>query len=365
ELQAKLESQKDDHARVRFAVKDTGIGINKKQKEKIFRSFTQADGSTTRKYGGTGLGLTISSQLVEKMDGELQVDSQVGQGSQFYFTLDLEIVSNPIHEHKAINIKNALVVDDNENNRIILKTILDKWGISSILARKGGEGLKKYRNNRDTIDLVIIDYHMPDMNGLELAEKMTLNKERHPGILLYSSSNKKITTKNLQKYGIDKKLEKPVKQKDLYQVLKTFSDDNLVEYRSGGSSQETKIFEKPIKLLIAEDNEMNMMLATNIIKQVLPKAEIIKTKNGKEALEKFKKQDPKLILMDIQMPVMDGIEATRKIKNIDSNIPIIALTAGVLKEEKEECLEAGIDHFMGKPIEQNELKKCLLDNVNI
>ncbi|HMA61128.1 MAG TPA: PAS domain S-box protein, partial [bacterium] len=181
ELQAKLESQKDNHAHVTFAVKDTGIGINKKQKEKIFRSFTQADGSTTRKYGGTGLGLTISSQLVEKMDGKLQVESQVGQGSRFYFTLDLEIVSDPVHDHKAIKLKNTLVVDDNRNNRIILKNILDKWGISSILARNGGEGLKKYRNNRDTIDLVIIDYHMPDMNGLELAEKMTLNKERHPG----------------------------------------------------------------------------------------------------------------------------------------------------------------------------------------
>ncbi|MCF7740569.1 MAG: response regulator, partial [Candidatus Marinimicrobia bacterium] len=223
---------------------------------------------------------------------------------------------------------------------------------------------QKYKESKQDLDIIIVDYHMPGMNGLKLSQKISKLEKNNPIILLYSSGVDQINSKNLNKDGIDRKLEKPVKQHDLYKTLRYFSEGGLDKSTIKKPLRKRNILKRDIQVLIAEDNEMNMMLAKNIVNTVLPNAEIIEAENGKEAIEKFKGHRPEIILMDIQMPVVGGLEATLEIRKINQEIPIIALTAGVTKEEKEECLEAGIDYFIGKPIEQQKLKEYLLNNLN-
>lgn len=368
ELIAKVISKYEDRVTVKFAVKDTGIGISEKKKNDIFSSFTQADGSTTRKYGGTGLGLTISSQLVNKMGGKLEVDSKLDKGSNFYFTLDLKISKQQKYKRDNMQIEKVLVIDDNNNNRIILKNMLLKWGISSLLAKNGSEGISIYHRLQDQIDLIILDYHMPEMDGLEVAKKLRQTQQKTPSILLYSSTNDQVESTELKEYNIYRKLEKPVKRNALYRTLKYFAGESIEETQDIENShfvdELDPLIIRPIKILIAEDNKMNFILAQDVVTSLLPNATIIHAIDGKQALEKFKKENPEIILMDIQMPVMSGIEATRKIKEVDRDIPILALTAGVLIEEKKECLEAGIDSFLSKPLKLAILKDEILKHID-
>jgi PAS domain S-box-containing protein len=364
ELKAKLKDSQNNQATIKFSVRDTGIGITKEQKNKIFQSFTQADGTTTRKYGGTGLGLAISSHLVKKMGGELKVDSRPGEGSNFYFTIDLPVVQEETFIKEPIEITKTLVIDDNYNNRRILKNILSKWQIDTILASNGYEGISLYKDFQDEIDMIIIDYHMPQMNGLETARKITESNQNRPTILLYSSAEKDINQTSLKEYGIELKMEKPVKQKELYRKIKQFTDFSSMESTGTASSAIKKSLPAEIKLLIAEDNEMNMMLAKNIVTKLLPHSAIIEAENGRQAVQRYEDENPDIILMDIQMPVMDGLEATRVIREKNEAITIIALTAGVRKEEKEECLKAGVDYFLGKPINKTALRDILAANID-
>ncbi|MCF7886409.1 MAG: PAS domain S-box protein, partial [Candidatus Marinimicrobia bacterium] len=365
ELKAKLIKQEENKARITFTVRDTGIGIKKDQKEKIFNSFTQADGSTSRKYGGTGLGLTISKHLVEKMDGELKVESEYGKGSAFSFSLEVEIVEKQQSRQENIKINKSLVIDDNENNRTILENMLSNWNIKSLLASNGKKGIEKYKKFYKKIDLVIIDYHMPDMNGLQTAREITEIQGEKPTILLYSSAEKNITYADLDEFGIDISLEKPVKQKKLRSTIQYFTNSSSAQTKETTGDQEDHIIYEKFKLLIAEDNEMNMMLSKNIISEFFPNAEIIEADNGKQAINKYRKQHPDLILMDIQMPIMDGLNATQIIRKEDDNIPIVALTAGVLKEEKAACIEAGMNTFLGKPIDKDNLIEIIAGNLDL
>ncbi|HMA61380.1 MAG TPA: PAS domain-containing protein [bacterium] len=365
ELKAAVQNKTDHIVSLTFSVIDTGIGINKEQQERIFESFTQADGSTTRRFGGTGLGLTISSQLVDKMGGELKLDSKKGKGSRFYFTIEMEIVREKSQEFEDIQIQNALVVDDNAHNRTIIKNILHQWGISSYLSGNGQSGIHKYKKYRDTIDLIIVDYQMPDMTGLEMAQQLKLSSESRPCILIYSSTDRDINSRSLKKYGINHKLEKPVKQNSLQQILEIYSDQKFEKGTKAETKTKQEISSLSIDILIAEDNEMNMMLAKNIVKKLLPNASIFESKNGKQALEVFNKEQPDVILMDIHMPDMNGLEATREIRKDDQNVPIIALTAGVMEDEKEQTLEAGMDGFLSKPIDQDDFAEIITDQIDL
>ncbi|HMA62284.1 MAG TPA: PAS domain S-box protein [bacterium] len=364
EIRASLMKQHNNSAQIKFMVSDTGIGIQQDKLDKIFKSFTQADGSTTRRYGGTGLGLTISYQLVQKMGGELKVESILHEGSRFYFTLDLKVIKDKIPVQKPVEINNTLIIDDNSHNCTIIKKILAKWDIQSITACTANQGLEKYRKHQAQIDLVILDYQMPEMNGLELAQKIFSSSPKKPSILLYSSTARDINSVILKKYGIDKKLEKPIKQKELYETLRFFTGSEEPGQHSTKENKEENIFSKPLNLLIAEDNAMNMMLATNVLENLLPAITIIKASNGQEALEKYNQKPLDVILMDIQMPVMSGLEATRKIREKNQDIPIIALTAGVMKEEREESIEAGVDSFIGKPLNRQDLKEVLKEHLD-
>ncbi|MCF7886753.1 MAG: PAS domain S-box protein, partial [Candidatus Marinimicrobia bacterium] len=226
ELKTELVEQNQKNVTLIFSVRDTGRGISRKQRKNIFESFTQADGSITRKHGGTGLGLSISKHLVKQMGGKLELESKIGEGSCFYFTLEMQIIEQKASKEN-LGINQVLVIDDNQNNRTILKNIFIKWNIDTFLAGNGSEGIETYKQNLEAIDLIIIDFHMPGLNGLETAQRMTsIISDNPPQILLYSSAAKQVNNVNIKEYGIHKKLEKPVKQIRLYNTIKNFTGQN-------------------------------------------------------------------------------------------------------------------------------------------
>lgn len=348
-----------DETTIRFGVRDTGIGIKREKQDKIFEAFSQEDGSTTKKYGGTGLGLTISNKLLGLMGSRLQLESTPGIGSHFYFDVIFKT-----EQGEAINwgnidqIKSALVVDDNANNRTILNQMLLRKNIKTTEAKNGLEALQLLDSGIQ-YDIIIVDYHMPYMDGLETIRKIRENfsyaADDQPVILLYSSSDDEEIIKACEELRVNHRLVKPVKMQDIYYVL---SHLHKQESKPAEIAKVEKETGQAFTVLVVEDNSINMLLTRTIIKKNAPNARIVEAANGKEAVELFKQQSPDIVLMDIQMPEMDGYEATKEIRLLHSttHIPIIALTAGNVKGEREKCLAAGMDDFVVKPIvEQNIL----------
>jgi len=368
ELKVNYEIMSDTIGKFRFSVRDTGIGITNENQTKLFKSFSQADASTTRKFGGTGLGLVISEMIAQKMGSKILIDSELGKGSTFYFDLETTVEygekSNIDNIH---SIKRCLVIDDNENNRIILEHTMRNWGIECI-SSDNGLGAMNIIETSEPFDVVICDYHMPYIDGLEtirmIREKLKLSPKKLPIILLHSSSDDAELHKKCDEYGVRFRLTKPVKTEDLYSYFCNIDSplDNEASDENK-DSENTPEASNEYKILIAEDVEMNMLLIKFLIGKQLPTAIIIEATNGSEAIDLWKKEDPNLILMDMQMPIMDGIEATKIIRALEKvqnkkMVPIIALTAGAMKEEKEKCMAAGMDDFLTKPIEPEKLLKA-------
>ncbi len=355
-----------DQATIRFSVRDTGTGIKPEKQEKIFEAFSQEDGSTTKRYGGTGLGLTISNNLLGLMGSKLQVNSVPGSGSVFYFDITFKTEKEEhIEIIKFDSIKNALVVDDNESNRLIIGRMLSTKNIETTLAKNGFEALQLLASGKK-YDVILMDHHMEYINGLEAVKKIResfyLTPEEQPVILLCNSSDDEKLAQTCEELKINQRLVKPVKMHDLYDAL-----SNL-ETRGSGSKQGTiKIVENEpnkenITVLIAEDNEINLLLAKTIIKKIAPNANLVETKNGLEALNYCRKHLPDLIFMDIQMPEMNGYEATKNIRAAEPEghrTPIIALTAWNIKDEREKCFEAGMDDFITKPVVEDTINTIL------
>ncbi|TSA27343.1 MAG: response regulator [Bacteroidetes bacterium] len=357
----------------RFSVRDTGIGIPEDQHDKIFTSFQQADPSTTKKYGGTGLGLTISNRLLEKMGDQLHLISKVGEGSTFYFSIELEIVDKQaIAQPGSGKIQKALIVDDNDDNRLIIKEMLAYRDIGADLAGDGFEGVKKIENG--SYDVIISDYNMPSLNGLQmvrqLRDDLKLPAEVSPVILLYSSADDEKVFQECKELGVRYKLVKPVKLMELYNILDRIEHIQTDPDQSGDKRIETErddiastLSFEIYNVLIAEDNKINMKLAEAVINSLLPNTNILKAVNGEEAVAVYKTSNPDLILMDIQMPVKDGYTATQEIRELEkeqeTRIPIIALTAATVKGEKDRCLSVGMDDYLAKPFREVELKIIL------
>lgn len=368
---------KDNHIGLfSFSVRDTGIGINEEQQKKLFKAFSQADTSTTRKFGGTGLGLTISNMLAEKMGGKIRITSEPGKGSIFFFTLEIEFEEGEkLDTNSQLEIKRALVIDDNDNNRLILEHTFKNWGIEFTGIDSGLTAIQLIAKSKP-FDVAIIDYHMPYMNGIDtiklIREKLELSATELPIILLHSSSDDIEIYEECKKLDVRFNLTKPIKSQELFHYLKNINNplhqpiehsktkvNGKVRYKTLGQS-------KPV-ILVAEDVAINMVLITTLIRQIIPNAEIIEAKNGKIALDLMISNKPALVFMDVQMPEMDGIASTREIRRheskSDSHIPIIALTAGAVKGEEDKCRDAGMDDFLTKPIVQDDvfgiLKKYL------
>ncbi len=351
----------------KFLVRDTGIGISDSEKTKLFKAFMQADSSTTRRFGGTGLGLVISNQLVTKMDAVLELDSEPQKGSVFYFTLNrgFELASIP-EANLEIGLKRVLVVDDNEHNRLILCKWLQSFHLEVIESVNGLEALNVL-NNDSFFDAILIDYHMPFFDGIEtiriIREKLKLTKI--PILMLHSSAEDAIISESCKKYDVHSKLVKPVKSSQLYAALAGIKGDAMRVSDAITPKETTRLpkdANEAATILIVDDVPLNVLLARSLISRILPDATIHEAANGLEAVEVYERVRPEIIFMDVQMPVMDGYEAATRIRSIDgedSEVVIIALTAGVVKGERDKCIEAGMNDFLSKPINPNELSQKL------
>jgi signal transduction histidine kinase/CheY-like chemotaxis protein len=375
-IQILSKNETNKEMEILFSVRDTGIGIPENSQVKIFEAFLQEDTSTTRKYGGTGLGLAISNKLLALMSSKLNLKSELGKGSIFYFTLQVKAENTESYALTGLEgIKNVLIVDDNFNNRLILKEILSIQNIQSDLATNGLEALAFIEKNRN-YDVVIMDYHMPNMDGIEvirrIRQEINLAQDEQPIILLHSSSDDETISNACKELNVQIKLVKPVKIKDLFFALSKLKINIHNEsIKSQTEIENTKEdIRKKFHILIVDDNDINSFLAKTLIAQILPGSKITQCSSGIKALEEIKTEMPDLIFMDIQMPGLNGYEVTKEIRGLEKQgkVPIIALTAGTVKEEIEKCFEVGMNDYAIKPILkvtiENIISKWLLKDTS-
>ncbi len=360
---------------VHFSVQDTGIGIDKNRQRKIFEAFGQSDASTTRHYGGTGLGLSISSHLVQLMGGTMWLDSEIGKGSIFHFTVQLEQQQDDINTDFEIleYVKGfkILVVDDNATNRLVLNEILLKWGMVPFVFESAHAVLNALQTaevNGEEFNMLITDYKMPDMNGLELSKRIRAIPSQKDMPIIMLSSIGSIKDNNIENSAaINGILEKPVQQVHLLDLIKDiiFCANNISQPQLQIKSEQKSAYniDPNIRILLADDNLVNQEVAIGL----LSKANITNITvvgNGKDAVEAYQQQQFDVILMDVRMPKMDGLQATATIRALEYSrkshrIPIIALTAQAMSEDAQICLSSGMDYYINKPIKSDELFKIL------
>ena len=350
-----------------LSVRDTGVGISSDQQQSLFQLFAQADNSTTRRVGGLGLGLTISNLLAREMGSEIELQSEVGKGSVFSFKLKTTYLTGEQDDiAKLKKIKRVLVIDDNSGCRSIFENNFTHWGIEFVGIDNGHAAIELLKGSKP-FDIILVDYHLPVQNGLEtirlIRENVPLLPEKQIFILLQSTFDDFEICEECERLRVTAKLNKPVKRAELFQCLTNLYDPLAIENRDKMSLVVEPLLLQDGKIpvvLIVEDEMMNMTLVTAMVKRMIPNVKIYKAKNGREAYEKAISKNIHLILMDIQMPVMSGIEATIEIRNFEKfnggHVPIAALTAGF---DREKCLNSGMDEFMTKPLNANMLNDLL------
>ena len=357
----------NDVYKLHFSVADTGIGISEDRHDRIFKSFSQADNSTTRKYGGTGLGLTISKRLSENMGGEMWFESKVGEGSTFHFTIKALIADEP---HKEIvpdglaivQGKTIIIVDDNERNRLILTRQVESWKMNVIPASSGFQALE-ILSRISKIDAAILDMQMPEMDGAMLAQsiKKLPGKKKLPLVLLSSFGRRESPEISLL---FSAQLTKPVRPSILFEtMLSVFANQPVLvrENLQAVSEFDRQMGENhPLRILLAEDNAINQKVAIRMLERLGYRVDL--AANGLEALQALERQPYDLIFMDVQMPEMDGLEASQQIHKRfpPERIPrIIAMTAHALQGDRERFLAEGMDDYLCKPVQINELIRAL------
>ena len=352
-----------DKINLRFEVKDTGIGINQKHQAKLFNSFSQADNSTTRKYGGSGLGLSISKKLVEIMGGEIGVTSELNKGSTFYFNVLFKHAKSEIKQTRQVipvelQGMRILVVDDNSTAREVLTNYLDLFGFSSDEAASGEEAIKLLQDASDdnAYQMVLMDWKMLGIDGIEASRRIIQSKEiiNKPTIVMVSAYDRDELLRRTKNMGINTFLSKPVNQSMLFDAImnafdKPFESDHVSNRI--GAIPVASVTLCGAHLLLVEDNKINQQVAQELLEKAGITVSI--ANNGKEAIEAIEHACFDGILMDLQMPVMDGFEATKAIRNDQrfKDLPIIAMTANAMAGDRERCLEAGMNAHVSKPIE--------------
>lgn len=361
-----LEKISQHRAKIRFSVTDSGIGMSKQEIDNLFVPFEQADNSITRKYSGTGLGLTISQRTIEAIGGKIEVTSQENIGSKFSFDLEFEVLE--WKEEQLINDKKfkILVVDDQEISRIILKDMLESFGYIFFEAKDGVEAIsmvKEAEDSNEPFDFILMDWNMPRLNGKEAIKKIyeLYNqkeiKKNVPSILMVSAYSKDEI--NLDDVHIDNFLTKPITSSTLFDALAQVKKGIVKEINSSDIHKDApNLF--GLKILLVEDNEINQEVASMFLQKA--QIEVDVANNGLEAVEIYKKNQGKydLILMDLQMPILSGYDATIQIREFDKNIPIVALTAAAMIEDKEKVLKFGMNDHLSKPINSSELYNTII-----
>jgi two-component system, sensor histidine kinase and response regulator len=374
-IRAMLEAETDTNVTVRFEVIDSGIGVPGGKRDRLFKSFSQVDSSITRKYGGTGLGLSISEQLVRMMGGRIGVESEEGKGSRFWFTSVLEkqpeIVREEIPVPEHIRGEHILVVDDHATNRLVLRELLRSWKCRPDEAADGEEALEKLRRERERGDpfrIALLDMQMPVMDGRDLGRTIKNDPElKNTLLIMLTSVGQRGDAVALKKIGFDAYLIKPVKKSHLYDCLATVlgvadapREESPPPLITRYTLEEEK--KKRIRILLAEDNVVNQQVALRILEKLGYRAEAVA--NGAEAVNALAMIPYDLVFMDVQMPVMNGFDATRTIRDpgsgvLNPRIPIVAMTAHAMEGDRERCIQSGMDDFISKPVSARGIDEVL------
>ena len=359
---------------IKFGVKDTGIGISQEDIPKLFQSFIQADASTTRNFGGTGLGLVISKELIELMGGNIQVESVLGEGSIFKFEIRLKITKRAsdlklTFEH--LDGVNILIVDENTNNRKIAASYLGEMGGKVFEANDAGIAMTSIISSartKDKIDIALIDYQMPSMSGYELATSlMTIPFAKDVKLILLSSAAQNVDAIEAKQLGFSGFLSKPVRKDDLLNciavVLGLKNEAETIPLMTKERVNKSQNNRKP-KILLVEDNEMNRKIVIAMLKVQNLTCDV--AMNGLEAYQAILRKNYDIVFMDCQMPEMDGYQTTEKIRNLEGSrkhTTIIAMTANAMEGDKEKCIAAGMDDYLKKPIDFDALFQMIEDNL--
>ncbi|MBM4327558.1 MAG: response regulator [Deltaproteobacteria bacterium] len=371
-ISTKLLEKQDEWVTLQFSVRDTGVGLTQDQKGKLFQAFSQADMSTTRKYGGTGLGLTISKRLVNMMGGEIWVESEAGKGSNFIFTAKFRLAGKFSRKRlePSVDLRGmrVLVVDDNASSREILQSLLENMTFQVTVAASAQEGIAELEKEAEShpYKLVVMDWKMPGMDGIKATEliKSLPSLPRKPKVIIATAYGREEVMQRSGKVGVDGFLLKPVGQSVLFDsIMIAFgreAQEREAIARVSGRDEEGLRKIRGAMVLLAEDNEINQEVAEEILEQAGLVVRI--ANNGKEAVEMVKAGNFDVVLMDIQMPVMGGLEATQEIRRDErlKDLPIIAMTAHAMAGDREKSIEVGMNDHVTKPVDPDQLISVLV-----
>jgi PAS domain S-box-containing protein len=363
----RVKDRREHDTLLQFSVRDTGMGIAPEKQKTIFEAFTQADNSMTRRFGGTGLGLTISSRLVEMMGGKIWLESEPGKGSTFHFTARLGLSkTRPLDsipkEVDSLQGLNVLVVDDNATNRKILMAMLRHWSMEPVAVSSGDEGLEALRTANSVgkpFPLVLLDAQMPGMDGFSLVDQIKLDPRLTGAtIMMLTSAGRRGDAARCRELGIAVYLIKPIRQSELLEAILAALGKPVREERATVITRHTlREKRQKLQILLVEDNAVNQQLVLRLLEK--RDHNVTVASDGREALALFRKSTFDAILMDVQMPVMNGFQATAAIRQEEestgTHIPVIAMTAHAMEGDRERCLAAGMDAYISKPVQVNEL----------
>lgn len=345
-----------------FSVSDTGMGIAEEQKKRLFESFVQADSSISRKFGGTGLGLSISKGLISEMGGNLELESVIGEGSRFFFSLKRTF--NRLERNDAfIGFGKVLICIQNLKTAEMIRRMLERINVSCEIEYSAHSAVSRLSEDRN-FDCLILDFDIPEIGGAEILKvirkRLSIPAQKLPVILLHFAGQDAVISESGIDSDIHYRISKPVKESDLYRIFENFSSDRR---KADIPENPLEISGKPIRILIADDVELNRMLLSQVLIKIYPKTEIYEARTGKDALNEFLIHSPDLIFMDVNMPGLDGYQASEKIREFESSssgaVKIIALTANAANDERDRCIASGMDDFLSKPFRIRELKSML------
>ncbi|MGH9578521.1 MAG: response regulator, partial [Terriglobales bacterium] len=362
----------DEETSLHFCVRDTGIGIPPEKQGMIFDPFAQADTSTTRRYGGAGLGLAITAQLVRLMGGRIWLESEEGRGSAFHFTACFQrhqsaVAARRPWEWADLGGRRVLVVDDNSTNRRILEEMLGNWHMEVATAESGAlarQLLDEAQRSKHPFAVTVLDSGLPGEDAFSLLEHIRNGQSSEPvGVVVLTAAGQGLDATQRERVGSSPCVSKPVRQSDLFDALATVLGERVGRERKPAAArrQAKRAAVGALRILLAEDNPVNQKLAVHLLKKRGHSVEVVN--NGSEVLAAIERRSFDLVLMDVQMPVMGGLEATTQIrdreKRLGSHLPIVAMTAHAMKGDRERCLETGMDGYVSKPVRKKELFEAI------